>query len=98
MPCPRPSSFSSLLPRRSRKLDFGHFETACGDRWFDEPLADSLPQRGQQTHSPRFVNPSVTEGEADAALAASIFHYATYTVNQLKEILAKQGITVRTAV
>src|SRR5512140_431817 len=29
----------------------------------------------------------LTEGRADAALAASIFHYGTYTVNQLKEEL-----------
>jgi cyclase len=39
----------------------------------------------------------LTDGEADAALAASIFHYATYTVDELKGILAKHGITVRTA-
>ena len=32
---------------------------------------------------------------ADAALAASIFHYGTYTVNQLKEELDKHGIPVR---
>jgi cyclase len=38
----------------------------------------------------------LTDGEADAALAASIFHYATYTVDGLKGILAKHGITVRT--
>jgi cyclase len=38
----------------------------------------------------------LTDGEADAALAASIFHYATYTVGGLKEILGKHGITVRT--
>jgi cyclase len=37
----------------------------------------------------------LTEGEADAALAASIFHYGTYTVNQLKEHLDKAGIPVR---
>ncbi|CAN5543716.1 imidazoleglycerol phosphate synthase cyclase subunit [soil metagenome] len=35
------------------------------------------------------------EGEADAALAASIFHYGTYTVGDLKEHLAKNGIPVR---
>ena len=29
----------------------------------------------------------LTEGEADAALAASIFHYGTYTVGDLKEFL-----------
>jgi cyclase len=34
---------------------------------------------------------------ADAALAASIFHYGTYTVNQLKEELDKRGIPVRPA-
>ncbi len=37
----------------------------------------------------------LTEGEADAALAASIFHYGTYTVNDLKEYLEQHGIAVR---
>src|SRR5262249_53483285 len=37
----------------------------------------------------------LTEGRADAALAASIFHYGTYTVNELKEVLDRQGIPVR---
>lgn len=37
------------------------------------------------------------EGEADAALAASIFHYGTYTVGQLKEFLAASKIPVRHA-
>jgi cyclase len=35
------------------------------------------------------------EGEADAALAASIFHYETYTVDDLKRYLAGCGIPVR---
>ncbi|HLI86107.1 MAG TPA: imidazole glycerol phosphate synthase subunit HisF [Bryobacteraceae bacterium] len=39
----------------------------------------------------------LTDGCADAALAASIFHYGTYTVNQLKEELDKRGIPVRRA-
>lgn len=37
----------------------------------------------------------LTDGEADAALAASIFHYGTYTVGQLKEHLQKAGIPIR---
>lgn len=37
----------------------------------------------------------LTEGEADAALAASIFHYGTYTVDDLKEHLERAGIAVR---
>ncbi len=37
----------------------------------------------------------LTEGRADAALAASIFHYGTYTSNGLKRVLSKSGIPVR---
>ena len=33
----------------------------------------------------------------DAALAASIFHYGTYTVEDLKEYLDRAGICVRNA-
>ena len=35
------------------------------------------------------------EGHADAVLAASIFHFGTYTVQQAKEYLRAQGIPVR---
>ncbi len=35
------------------------------------------------------------EGEADAALAASIFHYGAYSIGGLKEHLARHGIPVR---
>jgi cyclase len=35
------------------------------------------------------------EGEASAALAASIFHYGTYTVSDLKRYLCEKGIPVR---
>ena len=38
----------------------------------------------------------LTTGEADAALAASIFHYGTYTGADLKAVLARHGIPVRT--
>ncbi len=39
----------------------------------------------------------LTDGKADAALAASIFHYGTYIVNGLKGILDEHGIPVRIA-
>ncbi len=35
------------------------------------------------------------EGKADAALAASIFHYGEYTVGQVKEYLMQGGVPVR---
>jgi imidazole glycerol-phosphate synthase subunit HisF len=37
----------------------------------------------------------VTEGKADAVLAASIFHYGEYTVKQAKEYMRLRGIEVR---
>jgi cyclase len=37
----------------------------------------------------------VSQGRADAVLAASIFHYGEYTVREAKEFMRKQGIEVR---
>jgi cyclase len=37
----------------------------------------------------------LTEGKADAALAASIFHFNKYTVGQVKDYLAEHGVPVR---
>ena len=37
----------------------------------------------------------LTIGKADAALAASIFHYKKYTINDVKEYLRKNGVGVR---
>lgn len=37
----------------------------------------------------------VTEGGADAVLAASIFHFGTYTVPQAKRYMAERGVEVR---
>jgi cyclase len=38
----------------------------------------------------------LTAGGADAALAASIFHYREYTIRECKEFLAARGVRVRT--
>jgi len=37
----------------------------------------------------------LTDGEADAALAASVFHYGTYSITELKEHLDRRGIPLR---
>lgn len=37
----------------------------------------------------------LTDGEADAVLAASIFHYREYSIGQAKDYLAQRGIAVR---
>ncbi len=36
------------------------------------------------------------EGKADAVLAASIFHFGEYTVDEVKRFLAGKGISIRT--
>ena len=38
---------------------------------------------------------ALVDGKADAVLAASIFHYETYSIKQTKKFLAKKGIPVR---
>jgi cyclase len=37
----------------------------------------------------------LTEGKADAALAASIFHFREYTIHQVKKYLQERGVAVR---
>lgn len=37
----------------------------------------------------------ILEGEADAVLAASVFHFGEFTIREVKEYLAAQGIPVR---
>lgn len=38
---------------------------------------------------------ALTEGRADAALAASIFHFQEYTIHEAKEFLSSKGVHVR---
>ena len=38
---------------------------------------------------------AISEGEADAVLAASIFHFATFTIAEVKDHLKSHGIPVR---
>jgi len=37
----------------------------------------------------------IIDGEADAVLAASVFHFGTFTIRRVKEYMASQGISVR---
>ena len=37
----------------------------------------------------------LTEGKADAALAASVFHYRHFSIREVKEYLQQQGVEVR---
>mgnify|MGYP005840648331 CR=1 FL=1 len=45
---------------------------------------------------PAHLLAALTEGQADAVLAASIFHYHRYRIREVKEFLASHGVPVRT--
>jgi cyclase len=44
---------------------------------------------------PEDMRAVLDEGRADAALAASIFHYGTYSIREVKSYLKQQGLHVR---
>jgi imidazole glycerol-phosphate synthase subunit HisF len=44
---------------------------------------------------PEHLADALLAGKADAALAASIFHFGEYTIRQTKQILADRGVPVR---
>ena len=44
---------------------------------------------------PDHLADAILEGKADAALAASIFHFGEYTIEETKQIMAARGIPVR---
>lgn len=45
--------------------------------------------------SPEDMYAGLAEGQADAVLAASIFHFGAYTITQVKQFLAERGVPVR---
>ena len=46
---------------------------------------------------PEHLADAITIGKADAALAASIFHFGEYTIQETKQVMADRGIPVRLA-
>ncbi|HEY31508.1 MAG TPA: imidazole glycerol phosphate synthase subunit HisF [Dehalococcoidia bacterium] len=45
--------------------------------------------------APEDLYQALVEGKADAVLAASIFHYGTYSIQEVKKYLAAKGIPIR---
>ena len=45
--------------------------------------------------SPDHLADAILLGKADAALAASIFHFGEYTIQETKELMAERGVPVR---
>jgi cyclase len=45
--------------------------------------------------SPQHLYEAIVDGKADAALAASIFHFGAYRIREVKEYLGERGVPVR---
>ena len=45
--------------------------------------------------NPEHLRQALETGKADAALAASIFHYGTYRIAQVKAYLSEKGLPMR---
>ena len=45
--------------------------------------------------NPDHICQGFTQGKADAALAASIFHYKEYSIRQVKDYLSERGVEIR---
>ena len=44
---------------------------------------------------PEHLADAITIGKADAALAASIFHFGEFTIEETKRVMAAHGVAVR---
>lgn len=69
---------------------------------YDIPMTSAVSQAVQVpvvasggAGSPEHLFQVVTEGGASAALAASIFHYGTYSISETKQYLADREVPVR---
>ncbi len=73
-----------------------------GKDGYDLPLTSAIAERvripviasGGAGTMEHFLE-ALTKGKADAALAASVFHYREFSVREVKEYLAKNGVEVR---
>ncbi|MDD9953236.1 MAG: imidazole glycerol phosphate synthase subunit HisF [Candidatus Woesearchaeota archaeon] len=66
----------------------------AGTKLFSEALTIPVIASGG-AGSPEDILAVLTEGKADAALAASIFHYGKYTIADVKAYLRKNDVEVR---
>jgi cyclase len=93
---------------QAEKLGAGEFLVTSMDKdgtkdGYDIELTRSISERvnvpiiaSGGAGEPKHLLDVFTEGKADAALAASIFHYKNYPVPVVKDYLRKAGVAIRT--
>ena len=72
-------------------------KTISERRWFRYRIAGAAILLGLSdgVGGPEHMVEALTEGRADAVLAASIFHFGTYSIREVKEHLASAGLPIR---
>ena len=98
---------SAALVRRCEQLGAGEILLTSMDadgtkQGFDLPLTEQVSKSisipviasGGAGTLEHFYD-ALTEGGADAALAASLFHYKELEIREVKDYLAEKGISVR---
>ncbi len=105
----RPTGIDAVAwAMQAEKLGAGEFLVTSMDRdgtkdGYDIELTRAISERvnvpiiaSGGAGIPKHLYDVFTEGKADAALAASIFHYNQYPVPVVKDYLRKMGVTIRT--
>jgi len=92
---------------RAEKLGAGEFlltsmDCDCTENGFDLELTRAISERvnvpviaSGGAGKPEHFLEAFVKGKADAALAASVFHYNKYPVQVVKAYLRKMGVTIR---
>ena len=104
----KPTGIDALAwAKQAEKLGAGEFLVTSMDRdgtkdGYDIELTRAISERvnvpiiaSGGAGEPKHLLDVLTEGKADAALAASIFHYNQYPVPVVKDYLRKMGVTIR---
>jgi imidazole glycerol-phosphate synthase subunit HisF len=104
----KPTGIDALAwAKRAEKFGAGEFLVTSMDRdgtkgGYDIELTRAISERvnvpiiaSGGAGEPKHLLEVLTEGKADAALAASIFHYNQYPVPVVKDYLRKMGVTIR---
>jgi imidazole glycerol-phosphate synthase subunit HisF len=104
----KPTGIDALAwSKQAEQLGAGEFLVTSMDRdgtkdGYDIELTRAVSERvnvpiiaSGGAGEPKHLLEVFTEGKADAALAASIFHYNQYPVPVVKDYLRKMGVTIR---
>ena len=92
---PEPSASTSCNPQEK---DLGSESGTVVPSFFFTviiAMCPSLRKQGRFAGCPDHLADAILIGGAEAALAASIFHFGDHTVREAKELMAKHGIPVR---